>query len=88
MMRAFPTNKTLLMQDDNEKLYVQSFENLGMDLRDYFAAKATEQDIQEYMWEVVTQTSHVLSKIQVRNREQARYAYADAMMKAREDHGE
>jgi hypothetical protein len=39
-MKAFPTNKTLMLQDDNEKMYLQSFENLGMDLRDYFAAKA------------------------------------------------
>ena len=42
MMKAFPTNKTLMVQDDNEKMYVQSFENLGMDLRDYFAAKAMQ----------------------------------------------
>ena len=39
-MKAFPTNKTLMLQDENEKMYLQSFENLGMDLRDYFAAKA------------------------------------------------
>jgi hypothetical protein len=41
-MKAFPTNKTLMLQDDNEKMYLQSFENLGMDLRDYFAAKAMQ----------------------------------------------
>ena len=70
MMRAFPTNKTLLMQDDNEKLYVQSFENLGMDLRDYFAAKALPALIG------ATGSVHVTVE--------AAYMWADAMMKARE----
>lgn len=56
----------------------------GMDLRDYFAAHASEKDIQDYMWETTHQSSHCFSKVEVRNREQARYAYADAMIKARE----
>lgn len=75
MMRAFPTNKTLLMQDDNEKLYVQSFENLGMDLRDYFAAKAMQSIIlregrKALVVDEITFTA---------------YQYADAMMKTREE---
>lgn len=77
-MRAFPTNKTLLMQDDNEKLYVQSFENLGMDLRDYFAAKAMQglvSTIKEEEW-IAAETAEIA------------YFVADAMMKAREVNGE
>jgi len=76
MMRAFPTNKTLLMQDDNEKLYVQSFENLGMDLRDYFAAKA----MQIFCNNGDFNEPDAGAKLA--------YEYADAMMKAREANGE
>ena len=66
----------------------------GMDLRDYFAANCTEEDVQYYL--------HV-TKVDVKNtepdrlpfdpltykeqsitREQAKYLYADAMLKARE----
>jgi hypothetical protein len=52
----------------------------GIDLRDYFAAKATEQDIQPFLWESVGPRSAV----QTCTREEAKYKYADAMMKARE----
>lgn len=54
----------------------------GMTLLDYFADQATEEDIQEYMWEV-SRGARSFSKIQIRNRAEARYAYATEMMKAR-----
>ncbi len=52
----------------------------GMTLRDYFAAKATEQDLQSFLWKSVGPRSAVQSC----TREEAKYKYADAMMKARE----
>jgi hypothetical protein len=42
----------------------------GMSLRDYFAAHATEEDIEQYTWR--------------HTREDAKYMYADNMLKARE----
>lgn len=42
----------------------------GMTLRDYFAARASDEDIKPY-W------------VAPLNREQAKYKYADAMLKAR-----
>lgn len=73
-MKAYP----LLSKWDDENLN-------GMDLRDYFAAKASEEDVQEYMWQTTINTGYVIAKIQIRNREEAKFAYADAMMKARND---
>lgn len=58
----------------------ETFAIQGMDLRDYFAARALEQDIQEYLWERVG----VYGKIARCTREEAKYKYADAMMKARD----
>lgn len=55
------------------------------ELRDFFAAHATEQDIQKYQWEVAKNTGYILIKHEVRTREEARYAYADAMLKARDE---
>lgn len=49
---------------------------LGMTLRDYFAAKATDEDIKSRMW--VRVTRHAFRKAMTR--EQAKYAYADAML--------
>ena len=42
----------------------------GMSLRDWFATQASEQDIEEHTYNN-------------RSREQAKYAYADAMLRAR-----
>ncbi len=55
----------------------------GMDLRDYFAAIASEQDIDKYQWNT-TVGYGIVSKIEACSREEAKYKYADAMMKARE----
>lgn len=58
--------------------------NVNMSLRDYFAAKANEYDIKYYMKELKSIKGGIDEYI-YRSREQARYAYADAMLKARED---
>lgn len=49
----------------------------GMSLRDYFAAHATGDDISAYLM------VEVGSKVISLPREQAKYAYADAMLAAR-----
>ena len=52
----------------------------GMTLRDYFAAKASEADIAEYMPKTVGEAT-----LQpYRTRQWARYKHADAILKARE----
>ena len=64
----------------------------GMTLRDYFAAKATEQDIKNYEQDEGKEISGTDSlggewkrrEIIYYTREQAKFRYADAMMKARE----
>ena len=65
----------------------------GMTLRDYFAAKASEEDINEHIWkghteDYVTTDGYgkklVIQRQAMWTREEARYRYADAMLKARE----
>jgi hypothetical protein len=64
----------------------------GMTLRDYFAAKATEQDIKNYEQDEGKEISGTDSlggewkrrEIIYYTREQAKFRYADAMLKARE----
>ena len=66
--------------------------NEGMTLRDYFAAKASEEDIKNYersedgeMLGVDTLgTEWRRPRIIYHTREEAKYRYADAMLKARE----
>lgn len=48
----------------------------GMDIRDYFAAKATEADVQ--YWKGVLCQNNIPA-----SREEAKYAYATAMLAAR-----
>ena len=63
-----------------------------MTLRDYFAARASEEDIEEHSngpkTEHIVNDSTGMKRIVHRNtiytREQAKYRYADAMLKARE----
>lgn len=57
--------------------------NVNMSLRDYFAAHANENDIKYYMKELESIT-HGIAQYKYRSRIEARYAYADAMLKARE----
>ena len=66
-----------------------------MDLRDYFAVNATEDDIKPYLhdWEnlrTVIQFDSQLNPMRtkapsLRSKEEARYIFANAMMKAREN---
>jgi hypothetical protein len=65
----------------------------GMSLRDYFAAKASEKDIEYWMPKGFTETviqrdpngkCYEIRQVATWTREQARYRYADAMLKARE----
>ena len=63
----------------------------GMTLRDYFAAKASEEDIADYR--IGPTTEHVIESLnglksivnfpEMRTRMQAKYLYADAMLEAR-----
>ena len=68
-------------------------EQRGLTVRDYFAAKASEEDIQRHLFtgrivEVVVERTNGRKEIdkqpEVQTREQARYAFADAMLKARQ----
>ncbi|MEO0002457.1 MAG: hypothetical protein RLZZ22_149 [Pseudomonadota bacterium] len=52
----------------------------GMTLRDYFAAKASEEDIAEYMPATMGEARLHPN----RTRQWARYQHADAMLRARE----
>lgn len=64
----------------------------GMSLRDYFAAKATNDDIAGYLVGPVCEQviddgngrKSVVQKPILRSREEAKYLYANAMLKARE----
>jgi hypothetical protein len=64
----------------------------GMTLRDYFAAKASEDDIraniegpmQECIVEGSDGRKHITHRTVKYTREQAKYRYADTMLKARE----
>lgn len=64
----------------------------GMTLRDYFAARASEEDINQHIWKGFNETAiktagdgtKYETSIAARwTREQAKYRYADAMLKAR-----
>jgi len=82
-MKAFPTP----IRVDKESF------DIGMDLRDYFAAKATDEDIAPYIndWENPRDCVWINSQGEClptkepskRPREVAKYLYADAMIKAR-----
>ena len=64
----------------------------GIALRDYFAAKATEEDInahregpmEEHIVSDLNGRKHITHRSTRYTREQAKYRYADAMLKARE----
>jgi hypothetical protein len=76
---------------DGNPIYTMKM-NMGMTLRDYFAAKATEDDIEQ--WQM---TGRQVEKVQNYangqkgvvtvperlTREQAKYRYSDAMLEAR-----
>ena len=59
----------------------------NMTLRDYFASHASEEDIQEHTTKVWTDGNEFGAGYftPTNTREEAKYAYADAMLKAREE---
>lgn len=76
----------------NQQTGCVAVQHAGMTLRDYFAIHATEEDIQRHLptgriIEVVVETMIGLKEVEkqpeYRTIEQARYAFADAMLKAR-----
>ena len=84
-MKAFPRSDGRF--DSSKK------DEQGMDLRDYFAASASEEDIKDHKYGPdclqIVQDLHTGSKREVvlpsvLTREQSKYAYADAMLKARD----
>jgi hypothetical protein len=87
---AFPTKRRI----QREGYLTAEYEPCGgMTLRDYFAAKASEEDIRQHLFtgrtvEVVVERTNGRKEIdrqpEVQTREQARYAFADAMLKARQ----
>ena len=82
---AFPT-------ENERQTGSNSYHYEGMTLRDYFAAKATDEDIKNYMHDDGKLISGIDTlgrpwerrEIIYFTREQAKYRYADAMLKARE----
>lgn len=68
------------------------YQSKGITIRDYFAARATEQDIKHYErsedGEMVGTDTYGTEwrrpRIIYHTREQAKYRYADAMMEARD----
>ena len=76
---AFPVD--VLYEQDGQKHRLVAD---GISMRDYFAANATDADVSFYMYERVPVESCFSVGIKVvRTREQAKYAYADAMLEAR-----
>jgi hypothetical protein len=82
------------MSKTNEKSafpHEAGLNNTGMTLRDYFAAKATNEDINmhsmgswaQWVEELPSGRKEMKSGFKPRTREEAKYAYADAMLKAR-----
>ena len=75
-----------------DKGWAETQELQGMTLRDYFAAKASEDDIraniegpmQECIVEGSDGRKHITHRTVKYTREQAKYLYADSMLKARE----
>jgi len=83
---AFPSGLQEVEPDTVDSLHK------GMTLRDYFAAKASEEDINEHIWKGFVEDytivssdgmTHIRKRQAMWTREQAKYRYADAMLKAR-----
>lgn len=72
---AFPTSDGIATDGDKTVDYHSTFP--GMSLRDWFAGHASEKDIEQYrsFWRD--------DQLVLREREAARYAYADAMLAER-----
>jgi hypothetical protein len=76
---AFPMAGSTREWDDVKKQWKPQE---GMTLRDWFAGQATEEDIEAHTGgDIHPQTGRLYNQM---TREQAKYAYADAMIAARE----
>ena len=85
---AFPS---VMSEETKEGVKVEAT-FYGATLRDYFAAKASEEDIEkwrpkgyneEYVIETPEGRKKICSRAAMYTREQAKYRYADAMIEAR-----
>lgn len=68
------------IDDGGAAFHGETWGSKGMSLRDYFAAKASENDIANHRYKLY----HSGGCIEEPTREQCRYAYADAMIAERE----
>jgi hypothetical protein len=91
---AFPSKQKALMIKSEHIGIASEYEidMNGMTLRDYFAAKATEEDVnahregpmEEHIADDVNGRKYITHRSTRYTREQAKYRYADAMLKERE----
>lgn len=77
VIKAFPFFRAEV-KDDKGDAVTEEIYDPGMDMRDFFASEATEDDIAQWMKPYNVDRGMIQP-----TREQARYRYADAMMKAR-----
>ena len=87
---AFPFEMLLDNGDNTKTQHIFP----GMTLRDYFAIRASEEDIRRHLFtgpiiDVVVERiggrKEIDKQPKVQTREQARYAFADAMLKVRKE---
>ncbi len=76
---AFPATNYIVPADLEARHVAALGKTQGMTLLDYFAAKANEQDIAAYIFVLNKEGARIWE----RSREQAKFAYADAMLAAR-----
>ena len=82
---AFPTSSTDARHflPDGSRIEVEcDGQRVGMSLRDYFAAHATTDDIEEHL--SIACNMHPGGESRLFTREEAKFRYADAMLAARE----
>lgn len=80
---AFPAKDYIVPADLQDRHVRVLGATQGMTLRDYFAAKASESDVAAHT-HIYGEADGIKLCIGVRTREQAKFAYADAMLAARE----
>ncbi len=78
---AFPSNKPYENRPGFNSPILAARHYSGMSLRDWFAGKATSEDIDEHL--SIPMRGHPGGESQLFTREQAKYRYADAMLAAK-----
>lgn len=82
---AFPVPPERLNSANGDNHW--AYASQGMSLRDWFASKASEEDLQGFLPQTVGEVSFLFSKDGIhRTRQWARYQHADAMLAARKNH--